>query len=144
MAEISISLSGLDDLAKTLTDFEKRVSDATKNPEVLKRVGLIIANSAKERITDGRISPPLAASTKRKKLKDGYSDKPLLRKGLLRQSLSFEVRSNELYMTAIEYGIYHQFGGKGGKPPVRPFIIIDSENLADIEGVIRRYLLGSP
>ena len=139
MLEIKISQKGLQ---KVQVDLRGTIANASNlRPPLMKSVNDMIRSIHNNFQESGRPEKwtPLAASTLKQKRRLGYSSKPLIRTGALRNSVTGSVRGNLLAIgTSVEYAKFHQLGTKF--IPSRPFLIFQSEDIDQINFLVLDYL----
>ena len=127
MLQIKINPSDL----KNLNNKVRLIPLALQDSSFLSSTGMALSAQAKQNIHQG--SPDgkssyllLKPSTIHQKQQQKYSTQPLVRTGNLKNSIGFETSAGHLYLTALNYAKYHQFGSK--KMEARPIFSIREEN----------------
>jgi phage gpG-like protein len=148
MSELKIEISKTD--LQKLTRLQERIPHLIEDPRLKKSIGQLLAAQAKRNINeqspDGSSTyKALLPKTVRQKgfatvligrkadttTKKGRTNNSGVNSGVLRKSIDFELGSRDIiYLTAINYAKYHQFGTKD--LPVRPIFTIRRENTQDI------------
>lgn len=139
MLKITFNTKDLHRLKGTL----QQLLHITRQQEVQEQIGILLSAQGKRNIregsADGRQSYRLLRpATLRQKQRQKYSAKPLQRTGLLLRNLSFKTEDNTLYLTALKYAKYHQFGTK--KMPARAVFSIRPANKRAILKLINDYI----
>ena len=82
---------------------------------------------------------PNTPGTLRYKAKHGFIMKVLQRRGLLRNSIQYQIVGNNVSVgTNIPYGQYHQFGTR--KLPKREFLGVSRDDQKEIISILKEYL----
>lgn len=141
MAEtyISIRANGVNEVTLKLKGAKARMLDLTA--PLTQGAAVMLRSTEVNFRQGGRPTPwrPLAFSTIRRKLAQGYSAIPLTRTGQLRRSIATSVESRRFLVgTAVEYGRYHQFGTR--RMPARPFLVFQRQDLQRIERIITKFI----
>lgn len=139
MLKIRFNTKDLDRLKITL----QKLLHITRQQDVQEQIGLLLSAQAKRNIREGSADGQqsyrlLRPATLRQKQRQKYSAKPLQRSGLLLRNLSFKTEDSTLYLTALRYAKYHQFGTK--KMPARPIFSIRPANKRAILRLINNYI----
>ncbi|MCT4638936.1 MAG: hypothetical protein N4A72_14640 [Bacteroidales bacterium] len=142
---IEVRIDNIDSVIKQLKEKQILISKAENNRQFRRSTGQLLVSRAKlniENSTAGNIPyKPLANSTRKQKIRQGYTDKPLERTGLLKSSLNFETNSG-LYITAMNYLKYHQSDEPRTKLPQRKAIAITTADGRQIEKYLIRAIKG--
>ena len=138
---------------KGLTEVDLFISGISKNMVDLtvpmKQAAILMMGSIQKNFdTSGRPTPwiPLAASTLKQKIRKGYSSRPLIRSGGLRQSIASQSGKMSMSLgTSIIYGRIHEYGGlagrnKSAKIPPRPYLLFQRQDLERIRDLIINHL----
>lgn len=157
---VTVTQNGLQEATAKIQGFIERSVDLSMP---MKRAAVLMMRSIQANFDNsGRPTTwtPLAQSTLRQKQRLGYSSKPLIRTGALRQSIAPQSSKMSMVLsTAIPYGAIHQYGGfagrsrgiakslkKGvtGRPyiPARPYLVFQNQDLERIKNMIVDYLTG--
>ncbi len=139
MIRISIDKKELAKLKK----LKVKLSRATQDRGFLKSTGQLLVSRGKQNLEDGGSAsvswPLLAESTRKQKLRQGYSLKPLQREGLLKRSLNWQVTGG-LYVSGVNYIKYHQSDEPRTVLPERKVYTVEQEDIFDIRDfLIRRF-----
>lgn len=136
----------------------ERLMQRIGEPTPLQRaIGITLVASTKRRFTesrapDGSTWRPLSPYTIRRRRRGRgrrRSAKPLLDTGRLRNSITYRVAGEVLYVgTNVEYAGIHQFGARGAGRhhrvviPARPFLGISRDDREKIEHIIQDFIRG--
>lgn len=143
---ITITVNGIQEVNANLTGAIDRSADLTP---VMKQSAVLMMGSINENFQQGgRPAPwfPLALSTIKQKVRQGYSVMPLIRTGTLRASITPRVGQTSFKLgTSIVYGRIHQKGGKAGRNhsatiPARPYLVFQDEDLRQINRLVSDYI----
>lgn len=143
---VTVKEKGLMEATAMISGFGKRAVDLTIP---MKQASLLMLASVNKNFQmSGRPTSwvPLAASTLKEKIRKGYSTRPLIRTGFLRQSITAQSGRMEMRLgTAIRYGRIHEYGGRAGRGgsaniPARPYLLFQREDLDRIRKMILSYL----
>lgn len=142
MSQITVKLIGLDEAEKRIADFPVVLSRTLESPQVLRKIGTVLAASGEQTITEGGRPvkyKPLAESTIAAKMRKYKKESGILiGSGTLRNSLDYEQQGSDLYLTSVEYLKYHQFkeGRTKAKFPARPVWGVHDEDTEEITDII--------
>lgn len=126
----------------TITDKElqkllKKLSDADLSEPMKDIAAYMKASVLKNFEVGGRPEKwaPLSTKYLAWKKRQGYSSKPLILTGRLRQSINTSVKKNEARVfTGMKYGVYHQTGTR--KMPARPFLVVQDADIPVIKQIL--------
>lgn len=125
-------------LTRTHRRFEEsRAPDGTPWPP-LSPVTLMMEVKAKERAKGRRLTP--------REVHRITHRKPLVRESRLKNSISWKVVGNRIYVgTNLEYARIHQFGGYAGRGrkvriPARPYLGLTEEDREEAEALLREWI----
>lgn len=126
---LTLSLSGLDDLAKTLDKFEAKFAAATKDPVLLRTVGILLAEDFKENIRAGgrpvKFRPLKAQTLKRRKQGKGEGgSKILIDTGVGIASIREVLDGGTLSISMKRYMLVQNEGGDIAHPGGTPYILL--------------------
>ena len=134
---ISVNIIGLDEAVSRLNALPATIDAALHDTKTLSEIGTQLLASGRRTIAEGgrpsRYKPLAASTIARKK-----SSTPLINKGTLRQSLSYDVEGGSLYLTSVGYLKYHQFeeGRTKARFPARPVWGVQDEDNDEITDII--------
>lgn len=138
---ITVNQNGLQEATANIQGFANKSVDLSTP---MKQASVLMMRSIQQNFdSSGRPSSwvPLAASTIRQKIRLGYSTKPLIRTGTLRQSIASQADRMSMRLgTMVSYARYHQFGTK--TIPARPYLRFQTQDLDRIRDMIIQYLTG--
>lgn len=146
---VTIKTEGLVQVTIALRGLKNRALDLTVP---LKQAGTLMLRSVSANFRQGgRPVPwrPLAFSTLKRKLRQGYSPIPLTRTGHLQRSITYHTSQTRLLIgTSVPYAAVHQFGGRAGRNlaariPARPYLRFQREDLNRIRTLIVKHLTGA-
>ena len=143
MMQIKLEFKNITPLAAKLGNLKKAIDTAAKDPGFLKSAGQLLVSRGKQNLEDGgspTVSwPLLAESTRKQKLKQGYSLKPLQREGFMKRSLNWEVTGG-LYVTGPDYLKYHQSDEPRTIIPERKVYTVEPDDYLDLQDfLVRRF-----
>lgn len=141
--ELRINQNELKGITDCLGKLKQQFKTVTTDNQLLKSVGQLLVSRAKQNLTDGGPEAKpytiLKPGTLKQKRRLGYSEKPLLRTGLMKRSLSHEI-SGTLKLTGLEIIKHHQWGAPRAGIVARPVFTIETDDEEDIkEFLIRRF-----
>lgn len=133
--------SDMDLVERKLDNIQQRGKDLS---EPLAQYGVFILQAIDKTFrAQGRPAwQPLAPSTIADRLREGYGAGPILqRDGSLRRGFKTTVRRRSLQLTnSMSYFPYHQYGGRDGRPPKRPMVVILRGHRARLTELIREHV----
>lgn len=142
MGSLSVrtTVVGLSQVVINISGVSRRIDDLSP---ALKRSAVLMHRSINENFrSSGRPAPwrPLSFGYLKRKVAQGYSPKPLLKTGQLRNSITSNVERLKFSLgTAVKYAPYHQFGT--ATIPARPFLNFQSNDISRINRLVAEYIL---
>lgn len=143
---VVVKETGLTQATAMLSGFSKRSIDLTAP---MKQAAILMMASIQRNFDSGGRPAswiPLAPSTLKQKIAKGYSSRPLIRTGALRQSISSSSERMSMSLgTSIRYGRIHEYGGFAGRGgsaniPARPYLLFQRQDLDRIKKLIVDHL----
>lgn len=144
--DVSVTQQGMEQVTAYISGFKEKAADLTVP---MKQAAILMMGSVQKNFdASGRPISwiPLKASTLKEKMRKGYSPKPLIRTGGLRQSFATSVGRMEMSIgTSIVYGRIHQKGGRAGRNqsatiPARPYLVFQRDDLDKIRDLVVKHL----
>ena len=143
---VSIDLLGDEAITNALNTMLARGLDLAP---AFYEMGEHILESTQDRMShelspDGTPWEPLSVNTIEQKDLTNQSEKILRGYGILADTLSYQVNSNQLmFGSNVEYAATHQFGRDNANIPARPLLGVSGEDEIEILDILRWHLLGS-
>lgn len=142
MTEIVIKVNGVGSVNAKLHGTVER----SKNLTVPMKVGaqLMLGSVDRNFRSSGRPIQwaPLSPAYARRKIRQGYSPRPLIRTGIMKASIAPKVDSHSFRIgTSLAYAGYHQFGTS--KMPKREFVLFQASDIMDINKIVLDYIKGA-
>lgn len=140
--KITINEKELRELNITISDLAANIPRITSDRVFLSNVGMLLSSRGKQNLEDGGADGAsyalLSPSTKKQKLRLGYSAKPLQRTGLLKRSIEYGLSGGVLYLTALDIAKHHHFGAPKANIPARPIFTLNNEDEEDVHDFLTR------
>lgn len=137
--EITVVTKGFQEVDVFFKETEKRM----RNVEPALKQGAVLMLSSIERNFQESGRPRrwrrLASSTLKYKIRKGWSPLPLIRTGLLKNSMAVRTDSAKLVIgTAVPYAPFHQFGTQ--HIPKRQFLLFQNEDIKNINRLVKEHI----
>jgi phage gpG-like protein len=106
---LKVTVPSLNLLRQTLKKFPQKIDTALRNPAFTQPAAKLFEAAAQKRIGEG-VRPPLLAKTLREKSRLGYSNTPLVRSRVGRNTITGVASGDGVVLTLKGYMAAHHFG----------------------------------